>query len=689
MLPTKRLLIFSGSLALAAVLAAPIALGAQYLPNQTDPKQVKPAPAAPKPAPSTPQPRPVPAQPPPQRESAPAPRPSSPPPSNPNSGSRVQNPPPSGQTGGTNGTQPRPNPTRPADPSGNATTYVPGARTDPGNTPSKSGNQPSNGGASTYTPGARSTSPTTGLSPAVGVSTSNGTTTYTPHAATSTASPKVKSHPSPSVSPTAASPGSPAVYTSRPASSTRPVYKLPSKASASAAATPLKHRQSQDVLRQVNAARGSMSGFNRHPLPAGEVTLHPNGNLTVNAAGGRQYQVRGNGSVASYRAAGQSVGFRADGRVSSVHTSALDMRRAANGNRIIVSQRADESVLVGTGRSSGYLERRAVSGNRAFIQRSYVSNQVVSVRTFTTYSYNGLMLEHYVPGFYYAPAFYGWAYYEWSNPTAYAWNWTGDPWYRAYGTYFSPYPVYPTGAAWLTDYYLSRTMAKGFEDSQSPGDEGQETSEMSFNAAPAEEGVAYAQADTPITPELKAAIAHEVQQQLAYSTAAASGTAPDNIEELPSAMKSGHVFVVAGALDVTTADQQQCALSAGDILQLDAAPTDGSLMAALRVASSKRADCPAGAQVNLSLPDLQDMQNNLRAQLDSGLQELRKRQGTGGLPTAPASAVGPPPRPVMADAPPAIDADIAALLEAQQKEAKRTESAIVQTAFGAPAPVKQ
>src|ERR1035441_7922539 len=88
MLPTKRLLIFSGSLALAAVLAAPIALGAQYLPNQTDPKQVKPAPAAPKPAPSTPQPRPVPAQPPPQRESAPAPRPSSPPPSNPHSGSR-------------------------------------------------------------------------------------------------------------------------------------------------------------------------------------------------------------------------------------------------------------------------------------------------------------------------------------------------------------------------------------------------------------------------------------------------------------------------------------------------------------------------------------------------------------------------------------------------------------------------
>lgn len=43
----------------------------------------------------------------------------------------------------------------------------------------------------------------------------------------------------------------------------------------------------------------------------------------------------------------------------------------------------------------------------------------------------------------------------------------------------------------------------------------------------------------------------------------------------------------------------------------------------------------------------------------------------------------------MPGAPTAIDADIAPLLEAQQQEAKRTESSIVQTAFAGWVPKKQ
>ena len=112
-------------------------------------------------------------------------------------------------------------------------------------------------------------------------------------------------------------------------------------------------------------------------------------------------------------------------------------------------------------------------------------------------------------------------------------------------------------------------------------------------------------------------------------------------------------------------------------------------MADLRVASSKRADCPVGVQLAVSLQDLQEMHNSLRARLDAGLQELFAKQGTGDLPSAPETALAPPPRPVMADRPTIVDSNVAALLDAQRQEAKQTESGIVRTAFGSQPPDKQ
>jgi hypothetical protein len=102
----------------------------------------------------------------------------------------------------------------------------------------------------------------------------------------------------------------------------------------------------------------------------------------------------------------------------------------------------------------------------------------------------------------------------------------------------------------------------------------------------------------------------------------------------------------------------------------------------LTVASSRRADCPAGVVVNLSLEDLQEMQNNFRAQLDSGLQTLHAQQGKGGLPAAPYAAIAPPPRPV--DEPPADTENVQALLDAQQQQANQTETSVTQAAFASP-----
>jgi len=424
-----------------------------------------------------------------------------------------------------------------------------------------------------------------------------------------------------------------------------------------------------------------MQGVNRNPLPPGNVAVHPNGQVTIDSAGGRQYEVRGNGTLASYRSGAQSANFDANGRLSAVHTPALDIRHSSNGARTVVSQRPDKSVLVGTGPKSGYLERTVSSGGRTLTQRTYISGKSTSTRRYSSYSYKGVFLEHYISPVYYGPEFYGWAYYPWAAPVAYEWAWSREPWYGYYRGYFQPWSTYAGGSEWLTDYFLGHTLQDGYQQEMPPADHfGGGTANTAEPGPPPEPPLA-AETSTPISPEIKNEIAAEVQRQLAYQSAASTGTAPEAVGELPSAMKPNHVFVVASTLEVTTSDQQTCTLSPGDVLRLTAAPAESSPLADLIVATSKRADCPAGVQVSVSLPDLQDMQNNMRSHLDSGLQELRLKQGSGGLPSAPRSAMSARPRPVIADPQLADDPNVAAVLEQQQREAREAEAGILQAVF--------
>jgi hypothetical protein len=438
------------------------------------------------------------------------------------------------------------------------------------------------------------------------------------------------------------------------------------------------------TIQQMNTARATMRGVNQKPLPPGVVTNHPNGGLTVKSATGNEYSVRPNGTLKAYSNGTQSVNFRSNGRVAAVHGLGIDIRRGAAGQRTIVSSRPDHSVLVSTAPHRGYLERTVVSGNRTVIQRTYAAAGRTFTRAFLGYSYAGLMLPQYVPGLYYPAEFYGWAYYGWATPAAYAWGWAAQPWYGFYGGYLTPNAAYASGFAWLTDYVLSQTLADGYADQQmqDPDAAPSDDANADPNPAPADDAV-YAQADTPITPELKDQIAAEVQHQLAYESAVVSGAAQPSVGEFPASLRFNRVFVVASILDVATPDQQACALTPGDVLRLQAAPPEGSGTADLQVASSHRQDCPAGIVVTISLVDLQEMQNSLRAQLDAGLQALHTNQAQGGLPPAPASSMGET-QPSSLGAPEA-DPNVAALLDAQQQQASRTETAAIQAVF----PVKQ
>jgi hypothetical protein len=420
-----------------------------------------------------------------------------------------------------------------------------------------------------------------------------------------------------------------------------------------------------------------MHGINKSPLPSGVTTNRRDGGITVKTASGHEYTVRANGTLRSHSDGRQTVNFRPDGRVSAIHTATVDIQHGVHGERTVRSIRPDHSILVSTGVRNGYLERNVVVNNRTIIQRTYVTNGRVFSRTFLSYSFRGGYAPLYVPAVYFGPAFYGWAFYPWATPVVYAWGWGSQPWFGYYSGYFQPYPSYLGPTAWLADYFLSRTLADAYAaQNQAPPPPGNGYAE----SGQAPDGELYAQADTPITPALRDAIADEVRRQLAYENAISSGTAQQTVEELPNALKPGRIFVVATPLQVSTTDGQTCDLSPADVLQLNAEPAPDSPDALLQVASGKRQDCPAGVSVSVQLQDLAEMQNNLRAQMDAGLDALHSGQGQGGLPQAPPSAMAAAPRPAMLDVQLPPDPNVAGLLDVQQQDAQRTEQAAVQLA---------
>jgi hypothetical protein len=452
----------------------------------------------------------------------------------------------------------------------------------------------------------------------------------------------------------------------------KPAYALhassatPKKLGATA---PLDSSASKSVVQQVNTARRSMSGINSKPLPQGKVFVHANGALTIEGTAGQQYHVRQDGTVAAFEAHGMKTSFRPDGTVSAIHTSNMHINYAVSGARRVETVRPDHSVLVSTGPQQGYLQRTVVVNDRDVVQRIYVVNKATYVRNYTTYRYRGVVLEHYVPAVYYAPAFYGWVYYPWPHPVPYRWGFYGAPWYEYYGGYFTPAPVYPTPSLWLTDYLLAQTLSDAYQDRA---------------ATVARNGDNFAKTDTAISPETKQILAAEVQEMVAAGNKAAGDPSPESnlAGELPDVVKHERsVFVVASNLDVTN-ENGECGLTPGDILEMDAPLPQDAVTADVRVISSKRIDCPASSLVRVSVDQLQEMHNNLRQRVDEGMQLLRASQGSSGIPVAPPEALAPPPRPnYMVDAAPVSEEQVVTMIAEQQQTADVTPQ-VIQDEFG-------
>ena len=145
-----------------------------------------------------------------------------------------------------------------------------------------------------------------------------------------------------------------------------------------------------------------------------------------------------------------------------------------------------------------------------------------------------------------------------------------------------------------------------------------------------------------------------------------------------------HVFVVGSALDVVDTSQTECALSDGDVMQLQTPPPADATVADVVVLSSKGGpECQKQATVSVALADLQEMQNHMRETIDQGLQDLQAKQGTGGLPALPPSAQSQPaPAQYAAIAPPP-DSERRSEIQQQTQQADQAETEATQDT-GAP-----
>jgi hypothetical protein len=452
--------------------------------------------------------------------------------------------------------------------------------------------------------------------------------------------------------------------------------------------TALPEPESKVLLLKINQTRVQFTGSNQRPLPDGNVVQHANGNATVITRDGRHIDFRSNATIAGVQSKNVSATFFANERMASLHSSLMDVQTGPRGERTIVVRRSDQSVLVRTGPHSGYLERPVtLPDKRQIVMRTYVRKGAVFTQTYTPYVFHGVTLLHYVPQQYFGPGMYGWAYYQW-KPMPFRFNAGGIPAPAGGPAYFTPSGSYSSGYSWLSDYDLSDMMQK-FSDMQAaegsqandPGQDqpSQDPATQDQPPLPQLENHVYSNADVPINPTIKDAIADEIRQQLAVANIAASGKDEAKNADLPEALQLDHVFVVSALLEVNARDDQTCSLSAGDVLQLAAPLGANDTEAQTRVASSHRSDCPAGEIVGVSLQELQQMQNDLRAEMEEGLRALRDNQGKDGWPQAPASALAAP-HPAF-DGLPTADPQVSDLVEAQKDEVAKAEAAVKASAY--------
>lgn len=368
-----------------------------------------------------------------------------------------------------------------------------------------------------------------------------------------------------------------------------------------------------------------------------------------------------------HRPDGTEISRRPDGKPRELHLAnrngaPMDVHHGLAGGRRVEVTRADHSRIVADGARRGYVEGPYRFGNREFAHRTYYVNGRAYDRFYGRYGYRGAVLEVYAPARYYPLGFYGWAYNTRWAAAPYAWGWAGD-WYAYYGAYFTPYPVYANASLWLTDYLISQSLIGAYQ-------------------AQVDAQIALSQlspGQVALTPEVKQAIANEVQSQVALAYNEAKANSQNSDFDVQSGDIAGllaesapHVFLAGTALDLIDSTGQECAVTEGDVLQFTPPLPQSADAATLMVLAGKGGmECRPGRLVTVSFADLQEMQNHMRETVDQGLATLQAHQN--GLPAPPPAAMAPATPASFENGAPPLDPAAAAQISQQYQDAEKAE----------------
>ncbi len=389
---------------------------------------------------------------------------------------------------------------------------------------------------------------------------------------------------------------------------------------------------------------------------------------------------------------GATASVRPNGQIRSINRNGMQINHGVRGGRTVVSERNGARIV--TRGHGGYVQRAYVTrGGHAYYSRTFYANGHYSVGLYRGYGWGGRTYYGYYPGYWYHPGFYGWGYHPWGVSVAWgigAWGWGGAPWWGFYGGWWNPYPVYAAPYFWLTDYLISQNLQAAYAARADANADAMAADAAASGGGGGDAAAAPAASGGPValSPDVKEAIAEEVKAQLAAQQAqagqdtsggqASAAPAPTGDQPPPALDPATRTFVVDSDVTVV-ANGQECGLTAGDVLTRLTDTPDADQTVNASVSATKKGDCASGQTVAVKVDDLQEMYNHFQEQLTSGMGELAKKAGTGGMPAAPdtpgtsASSVQPPPP----------DTSVSKTLQDQQQQADQTESQVKQeTASG-------
>jgi hypothetical protein len=395
------------------------------------------------------------------------------------------------------------------------------------------------------------------------------------------------------------------------------------------------------------------------------------GNQAGNRAGGNQAGNRGQtagnhqprGAQTHVTRSGDHVTTRANGSVRSISGHGVTVNHGLHGGRTVVATHNGRTI-VAHGRAGGYSQRAFYRHNgHEYVQRTYYRGGVAYAYGYRSYYYGGYPYYGYAPAYYWGPAYYGWAYNPWPAPVYYGWGWGGAPWYGYYGPYWAPYPVYPSAAFWITDFFIAAALQAAYADQAAAAAENGELLPPTVNQASSDVvaalstsdplvaaslasiypshglmlGGAAASSSPAMTKEIKDAIAAEIKDQIAAEKTAATNKDKAGNDSGPPAALDPNIryFVVSDQEDLTDSDGNECTLTGGDVVYRTGDQPDNDHMVDATVKASRKDECAVGKTVSVSTDDLMDMYNNMRQNMSDGMKEMAKNSGKNGLPKAP------------------------------------------------------